>query len=233
MAIFSEYPLVFLIALGIGLSFGFLAWPRLGDSLIVLSVYVVLVGWLVVRISLNEADAGPIGLITGMFYGAIGLGFNLIPLRHAADRMFGALGREMLSSGIKMKKAYDRAASAETRGDYEAAVAIYREEIAKDDKDSEVHRRLGEALLKMKRAPEAAGSLRAAMDLSPDAERRSTIAFRLAEVLEDSVGDRPGAEAVYNMILRQYPESKYANYARARLRGRANGGPPPARETER
>ncbi|MFO8007700.1 MAG: tetratricopeptide repeat protein [Candidatus Brocadiia bacterium] len=125
----------------------------------------------------------------------------------------GLIGGLTGSAEVGIRKTYDKAEAARERGDLEAAAELYREE----PEDTEARRRLADVLLEMGRTEEAVGELRAMLKRLEDERPYCATAFRLAEVLEDGLGDRAGAEQVYRDILARYPRGEYAQYARARL----------------
>jgi len=156
-------------------------------------------------------------LLTALASAVIGALFNAVALKYSLGQMLTAFGRALTGDDqIKWRKTYDRAEAADKRGDTAAAAAIYRDELRSDPRDTEAHRRLGELLVRMGRPQEAAGEYRTVIELS-EGEQRGAAAFRLAEILQDELGDSDGARAIYETIVRERPQSGHAEYARARL----------------
>ena len=165
-------------------------------------------------------DVAVAGGVLFMFLGGflLSCAWNGLALWCTAVHYLGVIGRAGMSDDqIVVRKTYDRAEGAESRGDYEGAAELYRKETDSDPTDREAHRRLAEVLLKMGSPREAVEELRSVLALSKEEEARCAAAFRLAEVLQDEMGDREAAADLYRMVLQDYPDSKYAGHARSRL----------------
>jgi len=224
----TGHPLLLLCVWGLVASVAFRLWVELSDSKLAGGVYLLIffalsyLYW--VRTGGRLMGGGPLGAAFGVFIllagWVLGLVFNAGALYYVAICFLGAIGRTLTSDDqVVVRKTYDRAEGAESRGDYEEAAALYRKEIGADPDDREAHRRLAELLLKLARKQEAVEELRRVMELSEGEEKLCAAAFRLAEVLGEELGREVEAADLYQMIVRDHPASSYARYARARLEG--------------
>jgi len=117
---------------------------------------------------------------------------------------------------MKIEKTYDVAEKAEHDGDVERALGLYREESARDPEDPEPLRRMAELELRRGAVREGLDLLRRALDRVTAAEPRSTLAFRLTDLLErEGRGDE--ARAILESIERDHAGTRFAAYARERL----------------
>jgi hypothetical protein len=117
---------------------------------------------------------------------------------------------------MKVRKTYDVAEKAEHDGDVELALGLYRDEAARDPGDPEPLRRMAELEVRRGAVGEGLELLRRALAQVSDAEPRSTLAFRLADLLErEGRGDE--ARAILESIERELAGTRFAAYARERL----------------
>lgn len=117
---------------------------------------------------------------------------------------------------MKVQKTYDVADKADHEGDLDRAMALYAEEAARDPKDPEPLRRMAELHLRRGRAAEAFECFRRALPLVSEPEPKSTLAFRLADLLErEGRGDE--ARVVLQGVERDLAGSRFAQFARDRL----------------
>ena len=180
---------------------------------------------------------GASGLTAGSFSlgAALGLGVvflayilvcfaNAVAFACIASHYFVGIGHWLTSyNKILRIKTYDRAEGAEARKDFEKAAELYRESIEDDPEDAEAHRRLAEVLLKLDCPEDAEEEFRRALELAEEGGVRSSIAFRLAEVLDETLGRPEDAAEMYEMIVKQHPESHHAEFAKSRLRHLSGG----------
>jgi tetratricopeptide (TPR) repeat protein len=119
-------------------------------------------------------------------------------------------------STMKVQKTYDVAEKAEHDGEFDRAMALYGEEVARDPKDPEPLRRMGEIHLRRGAVTDALDCLRRALPLVADPEPKSTLAFRLSDLLERE-GRTSEARSLLESIERDLAGTRYAAYARDRL----------------
>ena len=194
----------------------FSAVGRLRESTLASIIYVT--GFLGLNVQLSRvSDPGP-GILLAAAAAFIGLIFNVVAMRFALARLLTALGRALTGDdALRYAKSYDRAEAAESRGDYEAAAGLYREAIAADARDAEAHRRLADALLKDGKPHDAGRVLKQLVDLCTDPEDRCGAIFRLAEVLHEKLNDERAAGELYELVSRDYANTRFDEYARGRL----------------
>ena len=174
----------------------------------------------VIEIPMGSLNLGAaIGVGVAFLSYAIACFANAVAFACIASHYFVGFGQWLMSyDQIFRIKTYDRAEGAEARKNFERAAEPYREKIEEDPEDPEAHRRLAEVLLKLDRPEDAEGAFRRGLEAAEDGEVRSSIAFRLAEVLDESLG-RPGdAAEMYEMIVEHHPDSHHAAFAKSRLR---------------
>lgn len=121
-------------------------------------------------------------------------------------------------SGMTVQKTYDVAEKAEHEGDLDRAMALYAEEEARDPKDPEPPRRRAELHLRRGESALALECLRRALGRVEAPEPRATLAFRLADLLERE-GRLAEAREVLTALERALPGTRFAQYARERLKG--------------
>jgi tetratricopeptide (TPR) repeat protein len=119
-------------------------------------------------------------------------------------------------SGMTVKKTYDVAEKAEHEGDLDRALSLYADEAAKDPADAEPPRRMGEIHLRRGKVSEAIEHFRRALPLVREPDPHSTLAFRLADLLEKE-GRAEESRSVLTSIAAQHAGTRYADYARQRL----------------
>ncbi|MHC4789411.1 MAG: tetratricopeptide repeat protein [Planctomycetota bacterium] len=216
-----QYGFWILCGYGVAAAVLFTAVAKLRDSTLTLYAYLVLYVLLFGFYAPAPVGRyGPFGVIVAIVHGLIISAFNGVALYYCADRFLGQLGRSLAGlNRIVLRKSYDRAEGAEARGDLEEAEALYRAELESDPADLVARRRLAEVLLKRGRPEEAARELRTVLERAEQRERRYAVAFRLAEVLQDELGEKAAAEELYFMIVREDPNGPHARYARSRLGG--------------
>ena len=228
-----DHPFICLCLYGIAAALAFNTTQTLRDSK--LAHYVYVLGYITLNLLLARGVAkggvsGGGGGLAGAMAGALvyvvklvaqillGFLFNAVALLYTCDLSLSALLRFVTSDDqLVVRKTYNRAEGAESRGDLDGAAALYREEIQADPADREAHRRLAEVLLKAGKMREAADLFRQVLELSKGADERCVAALRVAEVFQDNLGDVAAAVELYEMILAEYPKTKHAAYARARL----------------
>ena len=161
------------------------------------------------------------GLVYYLALGTMILVCNILPVRHLLEFVLGQTARELTGlNQINVRKSYDHATGAESRGDLDTAARLYREEIQKDPDDTEARRHLAEVLARAGKPQEATDELRALIERIGDGEQACQVMFRLAEVTDELLHDGAEAVRIYERLIRKYPKDKLAEYARLRLHGR-------------
>jgi tetratricopeptide (TPR) repeat protein len=195
-----------------------------------LAVYLYLLGFGLLLVCLGSHNIGNYG-IGGLFLtlleSPLVLVCNAVPLYLSMERLVTGTVRSVMGyDQMVFRKTYDRASGAEARGEWELAESLYRDELQDSPDDLEARRRLAEVLIRRSRADEAVRELEHVMESAEQKEMRYSTAFRLAEVLDDELGDQATAENLYRLIVQEDPRSKYARYARSRLGGGDSGEAP-------
>jgi tetratricopeptide (TPR) repeat protein len=127
------------------------------------------------------------------------------------------LSRAMLGDErVARHFSFDKAELAENRRDYQTAKQLYLKAIEQMPLRPEPRLRLAELLIRIRRYPDAAEQLKAALGLTQDMENRARLAFRLAEALA-LAGQREAAVATLQDFEREAGGTKYADFARERL----------------
>jgi tetratricopeptide (TPR) repeat protein len=147
----------------------------------------------------------------------VGIGFRYVSflLSEYMDRIHASATGV---SGMKIQKTYDRAEKAEHEGDLAGAMALYGEEEARDPLDPEPPRRLAELHWKRGDRESAFSAFRRALLRVEAPEARSTLAFRLADLLGRS-GKQTEERELLESIERSLAGTRFAAYARERLAG--------------
>lgn len=135
----------------------------------------------------------------------------------------------MSEDQLHVEKTYDQAESCERRQDWEGALAIYRRCLAEDPEDLEAWRRMAEVHLKREAVDEAIRCLQNVVLKAAEPERKATTAFRLAEILAGRKGDRGEACRLLRTLERDVAGTRFAEYARERIRALEG----PGKATER
>lgn len=148
------------------------------------------------------------GVLFGLRYWTMMFG-EYIERAHAA-----ALG----VGNMKVRKTYDKAEKAEREGDLEGALGLYQGEAAQDPSDPEPLRRMAEIRVRQGDLDRAAPLFRAALPLVESPEDRTTLAFRLSDLLVRA-DRRDEARRVLEELAGQVPGTRWAEYAEARLKG--------------
>lgn len=160
-----------------------------------------------------------IGLAVIFLSYALACAANGVAFACIVSHYFVGFGYWLMSYGdILRVKTYDRAEGAEARREFDRAAELYREKLEEDPEDPEAYRRLAEVLLKLDRPQEAEAEFRRALEVAEEAEFCSSLAFRLAEVLDESLGRPEEAAEMYRLIVNEYPDSEHAAFAKSRLR---------------
>jgi tetratricopeptide (TPR) repeat protein len=216
-------------ALLIGCLYGVVAWllfyflPDLKHSTFVqiaysFGVFLALLN-LARGFSLLGGDALSVfsSVILLVFQGIVVLLFNAMPL-HAAFNTFVTNFMRAASSddNLRFRRSYDRAEGAEARGELELAERLYREYLEEDPSDPVGHRKLAELLLNMGRREAAIDEFEAALRVADEPEQEQRTLWRLGEVHEED-GELETACDFYDKLMRRYPGSHVARYARERL----------------
>jgi len=217
-------PLVLACVLGLVAAVVFFSSQAIRENILVHWAYLSLlfVLWMTfagarhIRMTnLEMAAHGTLGIFGGFVVIVL---CNIIALAYSADRLLQAAGVFLMGdSDIGVRKTYDRAEGAASRGDYETAARLYRDAIAEDPEDHEARQRLARVLLEWGDAEGAAEELLKLLDVCTEERERCTTALRLGEVCLDELEDPDGARQMYKMVMEDYPHSEYARHARARL----------------
>lgn len=166
----------------------------------------------------NSAPAAPI-LTVPVFVFAVLVGILLgrrywtFLIREYVGRSHAAL---MGIGSMKVEKSYDKARKAEHERDWDGALSEYARAAAEDPGDGEARRRMGEIHLRLDRTEQALQHFRAAVPLKESPEDRTTLSFRIADIL-DGAGRRDEARALLESVAKEYAGTPFEKYARERL----------------
>ncbi|HXX94258.1 MAG TPA: hypothetical protein VEN81_11540 [Planctomycetota bacterium] len=116
---------------------------------------------------------------------------------------------------MKIPPSYDKAEKAEHEGDLDRALGLYAEQASLHPEDPEPLRRMGELQLRKGRVPEGLELLRRAFAGVVEPEPRSTLAFRLSDLLARE-GRRDEAETVLRALELELAGTRFATYAQER-----------------
>ncbi|MBI4831529.1 MAG: tetratricopeptide repeat protein [Candidatus Lindowbacteria bacterium] len=123
------------------------------------------------------------------------------------------------SGGMRLVKAYSAAEGKLAQGDLKGAIVEYEKVLANDPKDTVARLRLAELCLQSGEYLKAA----AAYETMVAQKRRLSMGSRcsaltmLSEIYAKRLGDIERARKCLQMIVKDYPETKYARYAAERL----------------
>ena len=123
----------------------------------------------------------------------------------------------MSDDAVAVRKRWWAAESAKHRKDLQKAAEIYKEESEENPKDTETRRRLAEVLVEIGRFDDALRELEQGIRLCEGDDNRSSLMFRMSDIIERHVGDRERSVRVLKELISRYPKSYYAKFARERL----------------
>lgn len=119
--------------------------------------------------------------------------------------------------GMKVAKTYDVAEKLEKERRHEEALRLYEEEAGKDASDAEARRRAGELCLKLDRPDDAVRWFREAIGRIEETENRVTLTFRMAEVIDQKLGNREEARRLLEEVAARHVGTPFERFAQERL----------------
>jgi tetratricopeptide (TPR) repeat protein len=153
-----------------------------------------------------------------LFYGGIVVG--MIAAFWYSRRLSGGIaGALMGGPGGKIKKVDAHASALVSERRYKDAVQLYREAIAKNKKDPSLRLNLADIYLKIRDYDSALKYIEQAVQMPKgmsEDERCSRI-NRLADLYLEHKDDRASAIRALQLIIKDYPESRSAVFARERI----------------
>ncbi len=156
--------------------------------------------------------AAAIGLIlaAGALYGHLVLSL----LSHAFVGMF-------LPSGHNAPQTpkYGAAEALEQQGDYEGAVAEYEAVARTFPKDPKAALRIGDNLVRLGRAGEAAPWFERAFERMTSPEKCVSVVFRVFEIYQRQLEQPQDARRILERYLERFPDSKHAEAVQQKLDG--------------
>jgi tetratricopeptide (TPR) repeat protein len=123
------------------------------------------------------------------------------------------------SKGLRLLKAHSEAEKKVIEDDLPGAIAEYEMVIAEDPENIEARIRLADLLYQSGEHLKSAGAYEALLKRSDKigADRRCFVLTRLSDLYANHLGDTAKARRFIETIIGEYPTTKYARYARARL----------------
>lgn len=121
--------------------------------------------------------------------------------------------------GLKLLKVHSAAERKVIEDDIPGAIAEYERIVADDPKDFPAQYRLAELFCENKEYEKAAKAYRRFVSRGSElgVDQRCTALTRLSEIYAQNLGDKESARKCMQVILKEYPNTKYAGHAAARL----------------
>jgi len=139
-------------------------------------------------------------------------------LAHVIRRVLIRAAEEIVSlDRVEVMPSASRAAAAERRGDFAEAERLYREVIRRTPGDPGPRRQLAELLARLGRSDEAIEEYRRLMHVVRTPADKYLVAFDIADIIANQKKDVWGAIEELEHILREFPESTSAAFARERI----------------
>jgi tetratricopeptide (TPR) repeat protein len=189
----------------------------------------MLIGMLIALAIVGLLYAGPSfdnTLVAIAVYGGIILG--MILAWWYMHNLSGGLADFMLGGGGggKAKASFDQAERCEAEQRYDEAIEIYKRAIEKTPKDPEPRKRLANVYHTLHDYDNCIKYMLEALSLSKsmDEAERCTLMNRIADLYLQHKGDRASAARMLMRIVKEFPKSKYAVYARERIVHIKRGG---------
>jgi predicted Zn-dependent protease len=129
------------------------------------------------------------------------------------------------SGGETSNETYQQAERYEKEQKYEQAIELYRKAIKKSPKNPAPRKRLATLYRNLEDYDNAIGCMLGILDLPKNVslEERCVLMNRIADLYLQHKKDRRSAIAILNRLAKQFPDSKYATYARERIAQIKNG----------
>ena len=138
-----------------------------------------------------------------------------------SQRLSGGLADFMLggSGGQKAKETYSLAERYEIEHKYEEAIELYLTAIEKDKKNPEPRKKLADLYCKIGDYGNSIRYMLEILDLPKGVseQERCVLINRIADLYLEHKRDRSSAVKVLRRIVKDFPESRYAVYARERI----------------
>lgn len=208
-------PLIALVFVSLQLAFSANLAGRLHVGWILLAAVCVLTYELVAR--WMAMSPGPTSKLMAGLVGALLFGSQAPLLIELVTHTFLS-GR---SKGLKLLEVHSEAERLAAQDDLPDAIKEYERIIAQNPEDVDSQSRLADLLYQngeyRKSAETYQGMLEHAHELGAD--RHCSILTRLSELYANHLGDIEKARRYVRTIIREYPDTRYAGYARSRLQG--------------
>ena len=160
---------------------------------------------------------GPTSRFLAGLVGAILLGTQAPLLIELIIIMLAAVSDR--SGGLKLLKVHTEAEKKVVQDDLPGAILEYESIIAEDPGDIEARFRLAELRYQNKEYHKSAAAYEALLGYVQelDMDRHCSILTRLSEIYAHQLGDIETARAFVQRIVTEYPNTRYAGYARERI----------------
>lgn len=139
----------------------------------------------------------------------------------------GALGAELLtldfmpdpSRGLKLLRVHTEAEKKVAQDDLPGAIEEYEKMIANNSDDIAARLRMAELCIEIKQYERAAAAYEATLKKAPKlgTDQHCSILTQLSEIYARHLGEIEKARGFVRMIIDQYPDSSYADFAKDRL----------------
>lgn len=146
----------------------------------------------------------------------LGCAFRFVP--YVIGEWFESARRSVIGlDSMTVAKTYDLAEKAERDRNLDEAIRLYRAEAERDPRDAEAWRRIGEIEVKRGRPQEALAPFRTALSRLREPEPKTTLAFRLADLLAKQ-GRTDEAHELVERIAQEFAGTKFEGFAKERLK---------------
>ena len=184
--------------------------------LIQLLIVVAIIGLLIVRPTFESV------LVTIAFYGGIFVGFAFMFWYSA--RLSGGLADILLGGGGKRSKAeelVDLAEQRERERDFQAAIDLCEQAIAKEKRNPAPRLKLAELYLRLHKYDLYLTHMKNMLQACPGIPMsdRCTHMNRMADICIQHLNSRKAAIEILSHIIKEFPHTKYALYANERITG--------------
>jgi tetratricopeptide (TPR) repeat protein len=158
-------------------------------------------------------------LVAVAVYGGVILGMILV--WWYSQRVSGGIA-DFLSGGSgseKVKETYGLAERYEAEHKYGEAIKLYREAIEKDSKNPTPRKKLGDLYYRLRDYDKSIKCMLEILDLPKGVseDERCALMNRIADLCLQHKKDKRSAIVILKRLIKEFPDSKYAVYARERI----------------